>query len=170
VFFLILQHEGKTPRIDKGAFLIGESFICGDITVEESASIWPGVSIRGDLNSVTIGKYTNIQDNSTLHLEKDKPLKIGSYVTVGHGATLHGCTIGDRVLVGIGAIVLNNVVVEEDVIIGAGSLVPEGKTLKSGFLYIGTPAQPKRELSQQEKDVIKQSAVNYTEYAKSYGA
>ncbi len=165
---MIVPYEGKMPRISSRAFIIGDPFISGMVVLEDYASIWPGVSARGDVNRILIGAYSNIQDNCTLHCEHDQPQTIGSRVTVGHGAILHGCTIGDLCLVGIGAVVLNGAVVPEKCMIGAGSLVPQGKHLEPGKLYLGSPARAVRALTDQEIDFLFQSSEHYVKYAKKY--
>eukprot|EP00919_Chromeraceae_sp_WS-2016_P075891 GHVR01179440.1.p1 GENE.GHVR01179440.1~~GHVR01179440.1.p1 ORF type:complete len:174 (+),score=31.05 GHVR01179440.1:35-556(+) len=134
------------------------TYIVGDVTIGENSSVWPFVSMRGDVNKITIGARTSVQDGSVIHVtgvyaetpeKKGSPTKIGSDVTVGHKAMLHGCTIGDRVLVGMGATVLDDAIVEDDTIVGAGSLVPPGKRLTKG-LWVGRPAKRVRDLSHHE--------------------
>ncbi len=166
----IFSYNGVYPQISDKAFIIGNSFLAGNLIIGDYASIWPGVSARADVDKIVIGAYTNIQDNSILHCDGGKPLIIGDYVTVGHGVTLHGCTIGNKVLVGIGAIVLSGAVVEDEVLIGAGSLVPEGKVLKSHKLYLGIPAKPVRDLKPEEIAFLKESALHYVEIAKGYSS
>lgn len=158
----IMPTLGKTVYIDESACIIG------DIHLAQDASIWPLVAARGDVNVIRIGKRTNIQDGSVLHVSrptkdnpKGFPLIIGDDVTIGHKCMLHGCLIGDRVLVGMGAIVMDGVVVEDEVFIAAGSLVTPNKRLESGFLYVGNPAVKKRPLHEQEKSFLTQSAQNY---------
>ncbi len=151
------------------------SVIIGNVVMGDDVGIWPLVVIRGDVNRVTIGKRTNIQDGSVLHLTHKSaanpegfPLTVGEDVTVGHKAMLHGCTIGDRVLVGMGAILLDGVVVEDDVMIGAGSLVAPGKRLESGYLYLGNPAKKARPLTDAEIAGLLYSANNYVSWKNDY--
>jgi carbonic anhydrase/acetyltransferase-like protein (isoleucine patch superfamily) len=165
---MIVEYMGSQPVISDAAFLIGESFLAGKIEIHNYVSIWPGVAARGDVDSISIGDFTNIQDNSVLHCNTGQPLIIGKYVTVGHATNLHGCTIGDNVLIGIGAIILNGAVVPDNVIIAAGSLIPENKVLESGKMYMGIPAKPTRDLTQKEIEDIKESALHYIEMAKEY--
>jgi len=142
--------------------------VIGDVEIGDDSSIWPLVAIRGDMHKIKIGKRTSIQDGSVLHITHAGPynpdgfpLTIGSDVTVGHKALLHGCTVKDRVLIGMGAIVMDGAIVEEDVILAAGSIVPPGKVLASGFLYRGSPAKQTRPLSEKEKSFFTYTASNY---------
>ncbi len=122
--------------------------------------------MRGDSDQITIGKNTNIQDNSVVHLDHGIPTTIGEHVTIGHGAIIHGCTIHNNVLIGMGAIVLNGAIIEENVIIGAGALIPPGKVIPSGSLVVGSPGKIIRTLSEIEIENIKKSALHYVELAK----
>jgi carbonic anhydrase/acetyltransferase-like protein (isoleucine patch superfamily) len=151
------------------------SVVVGDVIMSDDVSIWPLVAIRGDVNQVRIGARTNIQDGSVLHVTHKSatnpegyPLIIGEDVTVGHKAMLHGCTIGNRVLVGMGSILLDAVVVEDDVMIGAGSLVPPGKRLESGYLYLGSPVKQIRPLNEKEIEGLLYSANNYVGWKDDY--
>jgi carbonic anhydrase/acetyltransferase-like protein (isoleucine patch superfamily) len=147
----------------------------GDITLGKDSSVWPLVAARGDVNYIRIGERTNIQDGSVLHLTRASksnpdgyPLIIGDDVTVGHKVMLHGCQLGNRILVGMGAIVMDNAVVEDDVIIGGGSLVPPNKRLESGYLYVGSPVKQARPLTEQELAFLKISADNYVQLKDEY--
>jgi carbonic anhydrase/acetyltransferase-like protein (isoleucine patch superfamily) len=147
----------------------------GDIKIDDDSSIWPLVAARGDVNHIHIGKRTNVQDGSVLHVTHKNvenpegyPLIIGNDVTIGHKVMLHGCTIQDRVLVGMGAIVLDGVVIEEEVMIGAGSLVPPGKRLESGYLYVGSPVKQARPLSEKERAFLQKSSDNYVQNKEDY--
>lgn len=164
----IRKYQNTYPKVSPSAYIDEACVLVGDITIDDDASIWPLVAARGDVNSIFIGKRTNVQDGSVLHVTRKSsknpegiPLIIGDDVTVGHKALLHACTIGDRVLVGMGAIVLDGAVIESDVMLGAGALVPPGKTLTSGFLYIGSPAKQARLLTDDEVNFLKLSADNY---------
>ena len=165
---LILPFNGKVPRIHKTAYIAPNATIIGDVVIGEHASVFYNVVLRGDLNRITIGDRTNIQDNCVLHVDADAPCTLGDDVTVGHHAMLHGCTIGNRVLVGMGSIVLDDAVVENEVVIGAGSLVPPRKRLKSGFLYMGSPAVAVRELTDAERAHFLYSAAHYVKLAADY--
>lgn len=168
-------YKGVNPQLGERVMIDPTSVIIGNVVMGDDVGIWPLVVIRGDVNQVTIGKRTNIQDGSVLHLTHKSaanpegfPLIIGEDVTVGHKAMLHGCTIGDRVLVGMGAILLDGVIVEDDVMIGAGSLVAPGKRLESGYLYIGSPAKKARPLTEDEIAGLLYSANNYVTWKNDY--
>ncbi len=160
-----LEH---TPKLGENVFIDPTAIVIGDVFIDANSSVWPLVVIRGDMHKITIGKRTSIQDGSVLHITHAGPfnpdgfpLNIGSDVTVGHKALLHGCTIKDRVLIGMGAIVMDGAVIEEEVILAAGSTVPPGKVLESGFLYKGSPAKKDRPLSDKEKSFFTYTASNY---------
>ncbi|ELH4237561.1 gamma carbonic anhydrase family protein [Vibrio fluvialis] len=171
----IRSYKGITPQIGERVYIDESSVLVGDIKIGNDASIWPLVAARGDVNHIVIGARSNIQDGSVLHVTHKNnenpdgyPLIIGEDVTVGHKVMLHGCTIQDRVLVGMGAIVLDGVVVESDVMIGAGSLVPPGKRLESGHLYIGSPVKQARPLNEKERAFLVKSAQNYVQNKNDY--
>jgi len=164
----IRSYDGMTPSLGERVMIDPSAVVLGDLVMGDDVSVWPQCAIRADMHRIRIGHRTNIQDNSVLHIthagdfiEAGWPLTIGDDVTVGHSAVLHGCTIGNRVLVGIGSIVMDGVTVEDDVMIGAGSLVTPGKTLKSGWLYAGSPAKPMREITERERSFLGYSAQNY---------
>lgn len=172
---MIRSYKGVTPSLHQSVYVDESAVLVGNITIDENSSIWPLVAARGDVNYITIGKRTNIQDGSVLHLTRPSkknpdgyPLIIGDDVTVGHKVMLHGCTLGNRILVGMGAIVMDNVIVEDDVIIGGGALVPPNKVLKSGFLYVGSPVKQARQLNEDELNFLRVSATNYVELKDDY--
>jgi len=166
---MIYEFLNKSPKFDDSVFVAPSADIIGDVTIGSESSIWFNVTIRGDVNWIEIGEKSNIQDNSCIHVtNQTNPTKLGNQVTIGHNATIHGCTIYDRVLVGIQATILDDVVIEPDVMIAAGSLVPPGKKLESGFLYMGTPAKKVRELTDEEIQHIAQNAENYVKYQRTY--
>jgi len=163
------------PKQGDRVLIDSSSVVIGDVRMGDDVSIWPLVAIRGDVNYVSLGARTNIQDGSVLHVThkssynpEGNPLIVGEEVTVGHKVMLHGCTIGNRVLVGMGSILLDGVVVEDDVMIGAGSLVPQNKRLESGFLYLGCPVKQIRPLTEAEKEGLKYSANNYVKWKNDY--
>lgn len=165
---MIRAYKGITPKLASGVYVDESSVLVGDIELAEDVSVWPLVAARGDVNFIRIGARTNIQDGSVLHLSRPSkgkpegsPLIIGEDVTVGHKVMLHGCRLGNRILVGMGAIVMDDVIVEDDVIIGGGSLVPPGKRLQSGYLYVGSPVRQARPLNDAEKAFLAESAANY---------
>ncbi len=164
-----MEFLGKSPSIHETAFVVHSADIIGDVTMGEESSAWFNVTIRGDVNKITIGDRSNVQDNVCIHvMNQTGPTVIGNEVTIGHGAVVHGCTIKDRVLVGINATILDKAVIESDVIIAAGTLVPPNKTLESGFLYMGSPAKPVRKLSDAEIASIKKYSQNYVKYSRAY--
>ncbi len=168
-------YKGIIPTLGNSVYIEDSAVLYGDITLADDVSIWPLVAARGDVNDITIGERSNIQDGTILHVSRPTasnqsgyPLIIGADVTVGHQCMLHGCVLGDRILVGMGSVVMDGVIVEDDVFIGAGSVVPPNKTLKSGFLYVGNPIKQIRPLKQTELDFLTQSAINYVELKNEY--
>lgn len=164
----IRSYKGIFPQMGQHCYVDDSAIIVGDITCGDDVSLWPLVSARGDVNKITIGSRTNIQDGSVLHVTRRSsqhpngfPLIIGNDVTIGHKCMLHGCTLGDRILVGMGAIIMDGVNIQDDVFIGAGSLIPPNKTLESGHLYVGNPAKKSRSLREEEIAFLKKSAENY---------
>lgn len=159
---MINEFNGIEPEIHPSVFIAPQAVVIGDVKIDEESSVWFNTVIRGDVNYIIIGKRTNIQDNSVLHVTTNThPLVIGNEVTAGHGVILHGCTVEDRALIGMGAIVLDGAIVKSDSMVGAGSLVPPGFVVPSGVLVMGIPAKVKRELTENEINEIKQSSVNY---------
>lgn len=166
---MVKDFLGKSPQIHPTAYVVESAEIIGDVTMGEESSAWYNVTIRGDVNWIKIGDRSNVQDNVCIHvMNQTGPTFIGNEVTIGHGAVIHGCTIHDRVLVGINATVLDKAVIESDVIIAAGSLVPPGKTLESGYLYMGSPAKSARKLSKEEIESIRKYSQNYVKYSRAY--
>lgn len=166
----VRNFENQTPQIHDSCFIDPSAVVIGDVTLGEDTSVWPLTVIRGDVNRISIGMRCNIQDGTVIHVTHDGPMAPGGYathigddVTVGHKVMLHGCTIGDRVLVGMGAIIMDGAVVESDVVIGGGSLIPPGKRLAGGYLYVGSPVKQVRELSVAERAFFTYSAGKYAE-------
>jgi carbonic anhydrase/acetyltransferase-like protein (isoleucine patch superfamily) len=158
----------KIPQLGQGVFVDPSAVVLGDVVLGHDCSVWPATVIRGDMLHIRIGSRTSIQDGSVLHITHagpfnpdGYPLLIGDEVTVGHKVLLHGCSIGNRVLIGMGSIVMDGAVVEDEVIVGAGSLVPANRTLVSGYLYVGSPARQVRALTEKEKAFFSYSADNY---------
>lgn len=159
----------KSPQIDPSVLIVPTATIIGDVIIGAESSLWFQVVVRGDVNHIRIGERTNIQDGTVVHVtNQTHPTLIGDEVTVGHNVTLHGCTIGDRCLVGIGSIILDGATIGADCMIGAGSLVTPGTEIPPGCLVLGSPAKVKRQLSTEEIAFLKQSADNYLGYMKSY--
>lgn len=162
---MIKKYKDNSPDIHPTAYVEESAQVIGDVVIGEESSIWFNAVVRGDVNHIRIGSRTNIQDSCVLHVTKDTyPLVIGNEVTVGHGVTLHGCTVRDRCLVGMGAIILDGAEVGEESIVGAGALVREGMTIKPRSLVVGVPAREARVLTDEEVEGIKISARNYISY------
>ena len=171
----IRSFDGTMPHIDETSYIDPASVVIGDVVLAPRASVWPCAVIRGDVNSITIGEGSNVQDFAMLHVTHKRdsdpegaPLVIGRNVTIGHHVTLHGCHIEDEVLIGIGSIVLDRAVVEKHVLVGAGSLVPPGKRLQSGHLYLGNPVRQIRALTPEEIAYFRYSAEHYQRLANKH--
>lgn len=165
---MIRRFEGHTPALAQGAWVDESAQVIGDVCIGEDSSVWPLAVIRGDVHHIRIGARSNVQDLSCLHVTHDGPnspggagLYIGDDVTIGHSVILHACTIGNRVMIGMGSLVMDQVIVEDDVLLAAGSLVPPGKRLASGHLYRGRPATQARPLTPQELEQLRYSAAHY---------
>jgi carbonic anhydrase/acetyltransferase-like protein (isoleucine patch superfamily) len=171
----LAPHHGVMPVLADGAWVHPRATVIGEVTLGHDASVWPGAVVRGDVNTISIGDATNIQDGSVLHVSHATPanpaggpLVIGARVTVGHTVILHACTIEDECLIGMGSIILDRAVVQKHVLLGAGSLVPEGRVLESGHLYLGRPARLVRALTEEEIAYFNYSAAHYVTLAQSY--
>ncbi|MFT4924983.1 MAG: carbonic anhydrase/acetyltransferase-like protein (isoleucine patch superfamily) [Phenylobacterium sp.] len=168
-------YRGVYPTIGNNVYIDESAVLVGAINLADDVSVWPLVAARGDVNKITIGARTNVQDGTVLHVTRKGPgtpegyeLVIGADVTIGHKCMLHGCTLGNRILVGMGVIIMDNVYVADDIIIGAGGLVPQNKILESGYLYMGSPVEKKRRLTEVELRFLKESANNYVELKNEY--
>jgi gamma-carbonic anhydrase len=161
---MIRSVPGRTPRVHPGAYVDIAAQVIGDVQIDEGASIWPFTVVRGDQdNYVKVGRNTNVQDNSVLHVTPDFPCIVGDNVTIGHRCVVHACTIGNDVRIGIGAVVLTGAIVEDGAQVGAGALVPPGKVVKAGWLVMGVPAKPVREMGPDEIADIKRNAREYVD-------
>ena len=158
----------KKPKLSDSVYCAPTATIAADVTLKDNVSVWPGASIRGDEAAITVGENSNIQDNAVLHNDPGLPLEIGCNVTVGHGAILHSCTIGDNSLIGMGAIVLNRAKIAPYTLVGAGALVAENKEFPEGVLLLGSPARVVRSLTPEEKALIEKNAKHYIERAHEY--
>jgi carbonic anhydrase/acetyltransferase-like protein (isoleucine patch superfamily) len=166
---MLLPYKGRLPQIDPTAFVQDSAQVIGDVVIGPQSSVWFNVVIRGDVHHIRIGARTNIQDNSTVHGTRGRwPVTVGDDVTVAHGVILHGCTVADRCLIGMGAIVMDGAELGEDCLVAAGALVTPGAKIPSGQLVIGSPAAAARPLRPDELAHLKQSALNYVAYAESY--
>jgi carbonic anhydrase/acetyltransferase-like protein (isoleucine patch superfamily) len=159
---------GVAPQLAEGAWAAPSADLIGDVRLAARASVWFGAVIRADNTPILIGEESNIQDGAVGHSDPGVPLTIGARVTVGHQAILHGCTIADDCLVGMGARILNGAVLESECLVGAGALITEGKRFESGSLIVGSPARVVRQLSDQEKRALRMSAAHYAEKAQRY--
>jgi carbonic anhydrase/acetyltransferase-like protein (isoleucine patch superfamily) len=164
----IYQLGSVAPRLDDSVWVADSAQVIGDVDVGANVGIWFGVVVRGDSERICIGKGSNVQDMSMLHADKGMPLTIGENVTVGHKAVLHGCSVGDGTLIGIGAVILNGAKIGKNCIVGAGALVTEGKEFPDGCMIIGSPAKMARELSAQQQAMLQLSALHYIENAKRF--
>jgi len=169
------SHRGISPLLGQRVYVDPAATVIGDVHLGDDASVWPGAVIRGDMHSIRIGARSNVQDNAVLHITHASefnpggwPLSIGDDVVIGHRTVLHGCTIGNRILIGNGAIVNDGAVIEDEVIVGAGCMVPPGKTLASGFVYVGNPCKAMRALSESEKSFFTYSPANYVKLKDQY--
>lgn len=163
----LFPYKDLFPKVNEDVFLASGAKLIGDVQIEEGGSVWYNTVIRGDVNFVRIGKNSNVQDNSMLHVTNEKyPLNIGNRVTIGHSVTLHGCTIEDLCLIGMGATILDNATVETKSIVAAGSLVKQGFTVPSGKLVAGVPAKVIRDLTEDELAELERSADRYVKYKK----
>ncbi|NDL67360.1 gamma carbonic anhydrase family protein [Clostridiales bacterium F-3ap] len=162
------RHTREEPAISDLAYVADNAKVTGKVRVGDHSSIWFGAVLRGDLQPITVGSHTNIQDNAVVHINHDAPTVIGDYVTVGHDAIVHGCTVGNNVLVGMGSIILDKAVIGDNSIVGAGSLVTQNKKFPPGVLIVGSPAKVLRHLTEQEIELIRQSALHYVENAKDF--
>ena len=166
---IIESFMGLSPEISQSAFLASSAVISGAVRIGDDVSIWHNVTLRGDANYITIGKGTNIQDNSCVHIDSSRyPTIIGDYVTIGHSAIIHACTLGDESFVGMGAIVMDGAVIEPQAMVAAGAMVTPGKTVPSGELWAGRPAKKMRDLTNDEMAELRISALRYIEFGRAY--
>jgi carbonic anhydrase/acetyltransferase-like protein (isoleucine patch superfamily) len=165
----IRTFQGVTPRLHPSVFVAEGAHIIGDVEIGEDSSVWYNTVLRGDVNPIRIGRRSNIQDLTMLHVHKGRhPCAVGDDVTVGHHVVLHGCTVGNRVLVGIGAVLLDGVIVEEDSFIAAGSLLTPGTRVPAGSMVMGAPAKVKRALTADERTGLLASAAGYVLNARAH--
>lgn len=167
VNFLIIMYT--VPDVGRAAFIAGNATVIGDVTIENDVSIWFGAVIRADKDRIVLGSRSNIQDNAVVHTSKGHPVVVGSLVSVGHGAILHGCTIGDRVLVGMGAIVMNGSCIGEGSILGAGTVITEGTSIPPDSVVLGLPGKVLKKTTEQQRQYINNNALSYCTLAKEYG-
>jgi carbonic anhydrase/acetyltransferase-like protein (isoleucine patch superfamily) len=164
----VYELDGIAPKFSPSAWVADSAQVLGNVVLGDDASVWFGVVIRGDTESISVGRGTNVQDMSVLHADVGMPLVIGDGVTVGHQVMLHGCTVGDNSLIGIGAIVLNGARIGRNCLVGAGSLVTEGKEFADGSMILGSPARVVRQLTPEQIEGLRQSAQHYVANAQRF--
>ena len=165
---MILSLAGRTPRVAASAFVADSADVIGDVEIGENSSIWFQTVLRGDIEPIRIGANSNIQDGTIVHTMVTWPVTVGDWVTVGHRAILHGCTVADHCLIGMGAVLLNNVCVGEGSIVAAGALVLENTEIPPGSLFVGVPARFQRQLTEADRGFIDIHAAHYLQYKESY--
>lgn len=165
----ILPYRGIWPRIAPDAFIAPTAVVAGDVTIASRASVWFGAVIRGDAAPIAIGPRTNVQDNCSIHADEGAPCTIGADCTLGHNAIIHGATLGERVLVGMHATILNNATLGDDCIVAAAALVAEGKRIEAGQLVMGVPGKAVRPVSAEERTRNQRGVQHYLDYAEEYG-
>jgi len=164
----IYQLDAYTPEVADSAWVADSAQVMGAVKIAKDASVWFGVTVRGDTETITIGEGSNIQDGSVMHADHGKPIVVGKHVTVGHMVMLHGCTIGDESLIGIGAVVLNGAKIGKNCLVGAGALVTEGKSFPDGSMIIGSPAKATRQLTPEQIEGLRMSARHYIDNAQRF--
>jgi carbonic anhydrase/acetyltransferase-like protein (isoleucine patch superfamily) len=166
---MIRSYQGHTPKIPTGCYVDLSAQIIGDVVLGERSSVWMNAVLRGDVNSIRVGANSNVQDCAVLHGHRNRyPVVVGDWVTIGHNATVHGCRVGDMVVIGMGARVLNNSTVGDGCIIAAGSVVPEQTVVPPRTLWAGVPAKLRREISDKDMELIREYAQNYLDYVEIY--
>ncbi|MDR7149113.1 carbonic anhydrase/acetyltransferase-like protein (isoleucine patch superfamily) [Hydrogenophaga palleronii] len=166
----IYELDGVAPRMAESAWVADSAQVMGNVVLSEDSSVWFGATLRGDTETITVGRGSNVQDGSVMHADIGYPLTVGENVTIGHMVMLHGCTIGDESLIGIGATVLNGSVIGKNCLVGAGSLVTEGKTFPDGSMIMGSPAKVVKTLTPEQIEGLRRSAQHYVENAQRYRA
>jgi carbonic anhydrase/acetyltransferase-like protein (isoleucine patch superfamily) len=166
---MIRPFKGVLPKLGQRVYVDPSAQVIGDVELGDHSSVWMNAVIRGDVHSIRIGAYSNIQDNCVVHVYKEKhPTVVADHVTVGHSVTLHGCRIGSYCLIGMGAIILNDAVVGEECIIAAGTLIPEGMKVPPRSLVMGLPGKFRRQITEEEREGLRRYAANYFEYKETY--
>lgn len=165
-----IPYQGKTPQLEKNVFIAPGAYLIGEVTIGEESTIWFNAVLRGDEGPITIGQRCSIQDNATIHLYEGAPVVVEDEVTVGHNAILHGCHIGRRSIVGMGATILDHAVIGEECIIGANTLIPSGKKIPPRSLVIGSPGKVVRELNAQDLEMIQESIDSYVDKGYAFRA
>lgn len=167
---MIMNFKDKQPQIDASCFVAPSAAVIGDVVIGPSSSIWFNATVRGDVASIHIGEGSNIQDNAVIHVTTGIPTTIGDWITIGHGAIIHACTIGNGCLIGMGSTILDGAVLQEETLVGAGSLIPPGKTYPARSLVMGSPARFIRALKEDELTEMRQNAKRYVQASSVYSA
>lgn len=165
---MIKDFKGVSPKISSKAYIAENATIIGNVNIEEDASIWFGAVLRGDVEHITVGKRSNVQDNSVIHVDKGSSVVIGNDVTIGHSAIIHGCHIGNNTLIGMGSVILNGAKIGSNTLIGAKTLITQNKEIPDGVLVLGNPGKVIRKLTEDEIISLKKSAENYVTESKEY--
>jgi len=165
---MLLEYEGKKPNVEKALFVAENATIIGDVTLEEGSNIWFGAVLRGDSGPIKIGKNSNVQDNTVVHEDPGGKVVVGDNVTIGHNCIIHGCTIGDNCLIGMGATIMNHSVIGKNCIVGAGALITEGKVFPDNSLIVGSPATVKKEVSKEQIENMETNIKVYLDEAAKY--
>ena len=166
---MIRSFKGVWPKLGEGVFVDASAQVIGDVELGEHSSVWMNAVVRGDVNTIRIGSHTNIQDNCVVHVDRDThPTVVGDYVTVGHSVTLHGCSVDDLCLIGMGAVILNGAHIGSESIVAAGALIPEGAEIPPRSLVMGAPGKVRRAVTDKEREGFKESADGYVEYKETY--
>lgn len=164
---MIKNLKDKIPKIHEETFIAENAIVIGNVSIDQGSSIWYGAVARGDIAPITIGKYSNVQDNATVHVGYNEPTVIGDYVVIGHNAIVHGCTLGNNVLIGMGAIVLNGASVGDNCIIAAGALVTQNKVIPPNSMVMGSPGKVVRQVTEEDIQAVKNNAISYNELWKN---
>jgi carbonic anhydrase/acetyltransferase-like protein (isoleucine patch superfamily) len=166
---MLRPYRGRVPAVHETAYVDASAQVIGRVTIGAESSVWMNAVIRGDVNDIRIGARTNVQDGAVVHvMHETHPTRIGDDVTIGHAAVVHGCTVGNRVLIGMGAVLLNGATIGDDSLVAAGSLVTEGQAVPAGSLVMGVPATVRRSLTDEETHRVLESAANYVRYRLDY--
>ena len=165
---MLIEFRGITPKLAEGVFVAEDAAVIGDVEIGEGSSVWFQTVLRGDIHRIRIGKRTNVQDQCALHVTRKDPLRVGDEVTIGHGAVVHGCTVEDLCLIGIGAIVLDGAVIGRGSVVGAGAVVSPGTVVPPRSLVLGVPGKVVRALKPEAEDRNRETAANYVELARAY--